>query len=1621
MPALTLSALPRWLRRGMLALAVLALFAAVLSPAASAQSRSIGTVVIANGWSSADSAVASALAALESDSRSDAVVLYASSDELTARAASFIRDRQPSSLILIGGTAALTTDVEDEVTELAGGATVRRIEGADRFETAANAVPSNATTFIVANGRSAADTGVAAALAATRSNAAVLLAEVDYLTYSTERIIIERQPLQVEFVGGTTVLSAALEDRVRELAPWVSIVPRHAGASRTDTAAAAAPSTSTTLVLANGWSPADMGIAAAYAAVTTGGAVLYSQTSSLTVPTEQRIEELRPRAIVLVGGSAALNPSLHARLRTLAPTAALHRISGSDRIDTSVRAAAGTLTAIGTDPPTAPTSLSATSGNLSLAVSWRAPTSAVGAAVSGYVVQYRACTATPATCTFRPAWGNWTAHAHSGTGTSTAIIGLANDTAYQVRVRARNIFGLGPWSQVASGTPMVQTGRPSVPASVRVEAANEQLKVTWAPSTPPSGAAVDGYDVEYRTCGAGPTCDNWTPHSHSGTATTTIITKLSNGVKHEVRVRSRSGAGQSAWSPTASATPAELPSFERAPDLTPGEREILVRWNEPGYSGSAITDYDVQYRPCTATDDDKADLTCQPDDEATWGRWRDRSHTGTAQMAKITGLVNGTAYEVQVRARNANGVGPWSTAGMATPVSVPARPGGLTVEAGNETLVVTWVAPADNGRDITGYDVQHCTGACAVASTDWTDAGHSGTVARHEIRSLTNGTAYKVRVRAVNSAGDGPWSSPPRSGTPRALPDAPDPPTLTAAERQITAEWTASADNGTTITGYHLRWRACTATPRDCSSTPRWTGWTTRTHTDLDNLEYTIPNRTNAAKHEVQVQARSSVGGGPYSAAASATPLVRPARPATPTLTTGNETLMVTWKAPADNGAVITSYDVAHCVSTADCRVDGDWTETSITGDPLPTTATISSLNNGTTYKVRVRAVNSVGDGPWSSSASGTPSLRPDAPARLSIDPGNGKFGLLWREPGGNGLPITQYIVAYRACTATDSDTAVKSCDTNPTWGNWVERTVGAASNSETIRGLTNGTAYEARVRARTANGVGPWSLSATTTPLAAPSTPTGLALQRGHTQITASWTPSAARGSTISGYIVEYRDCIAARKDCTSRPNWNDEWSPPQTVAAGTTSATIASLTNGTAYQVRVRADSDTGNSGWSQVASAIPAAVPAAPVIETPSPDHRQLRVAWQHPEDRGSTIERYEVEHRACTATDADTAVKTCATNPTWGSPKRHPETGPSLSRIITGLTNGVAYQVRARAQNEHGWGPWTATPAVGTPVGLPSAPTRPSVTTGDAELTVDWIVPRSNGSSITGYDVLYRACVATNDNTMVLTCASIPTWGDPEETRIPSGDSTSTTITGLANGTAYLVRIRATTGDRPSPWSEAAEGMPRGAPDAPTMTLASGNGRLIVTWPKPNARGSNITRLELRFCDDSDTATDCSDYADWTPRTIGSTSTSYTISGLTNGNSHLVEMRTLSQSHGDSDWTSQATATPGGPSGPSAPRLTPGNAQITVTWTAPAKNHSDISSYEVAYCNDTDEDCTAVGAGWATNTPETHTDLSDLSITLTSLTNGKTYRVRVRAQNDQGWGAWSSMPAARPTSA
>ena len=101
------------------------------------------------------------------------------------------------------------------------------------------------------------------------------------------------------------------------------------------------------------------------------------------------------------------------------------------------------------------------------------------------------------------------------------------------------------------------------------------------------------------------------------------------------------------------------------------------------------------------------------------------------------------------------------------PLPPPPAPGQVptpTIEERDGALTASWSAPASE-KPITHYHVDHK----AIGSTGkWLDQPTSVTATTHEIKGLTNGTPYVVRVRAVNSAGtEGPWSES-GSGTPAA-------------------------------------------------------------------------------------------------------------------------------------------------------------------------------------------------------------------------------------------------------------------------------------------------------------------------------------------------------------------------------------------------------------------------------------------------------------------------------------------------------------------------------------------------------------------------------------------------------------------------------------------------------------------------------------------------------------------------------------------------------------------------------------------------------------------------------------------------------------------------------------
>ena len=104
---------------------------------------------------------------------------------------------------------------------------------------------------------------------------------------------------------------------------------------------------------------------------------------------------------------------------------------------------------------------------------------------------------------------------------------------------------------------------------------------------------------------------------------------------------------------------------------------------------------------------------------------------------------------------------------------VPSVASGVSVSnlGVGESLRVTWVAPSSNGgATITGYKIE----VSANSGVSWSDAvaDTGSAVVSHTVSSLTDGTPYRFRVSAINSAGLGAPSVMSAAATPTGPPNA---------------------------------------------------------------------------------------------------------------------------------------------------------------------------------------------------------------------------------------------------------------------------------------------------------------------------------------------------------------------------------------------------------------------------------------------------------------------------------------------------------------------------------------------------------------------------------------------------------------------------------------------------------------------------------------------------------------------------------------------------------------------------------------------------------------------------------------------------------------------------------
>ena len=383
------------------------------------------------------------------------------------------------------------------------------------------------------------------------------------------------------------------------------------------------------------------------------------------------------------------------------------------------------------------------------------------------------------------------------------------------------------------------------------------------------------------------------------------------------------------------------PGAPTAVVATRGNTQLSVAFSAPAFNGGLdITTY--QYALSTDS----------------YATWTTRSTGTTASPLVITGLTNGTSYQVKLRAVNALGEGVASDASTAvTPATVPGTPTSPSISSGSGSISVSWVAPSDGGDPPLTYTVETQKNSEAYVNRGTQTSPYA-------LSGLDNGATYRARITANNTVGSSVTPAVTGDTVPSAVPGAPGFSSASSGSGTYTFNWTAPANNGAAITAYTVTLTTANQAAWGTSVTD-----TPANFTSGGNLTYTFSGLSNGSSYRAKVLATNVRGNGAETDSGAGGAQIPSTTPGAPTITSsssGDQSYTVNWSAPASDGGAAYTYTVQ--ITDAGQTV---WA-TEYTGQTA-TSYTFTGLSNGFSYRARVKAVNVRGPSGYVESTAQTP------------------------------------------------------------------------------------------------------------------------------------------------------------------------------------------------------------------------------------------------------------------------------------------------------------------------------------------------------------------------------------------------------------------------------------------------------------------------------------------------------------------------------------------------------------------------------------------------------------------------------------------------------------------------
>lgn len=223
----------------------------------------------------------------------------------------------PGEIVVVGGAGSVSDEVLRQLDQHTEGA-VRRVQGGDRFATAAavsaDTFAAGAGTVYVANGQTFPD-ALSGVPAAVRAEAPLLLVTSSSVPTATAQEIERLGAERAVVLGGAGTISAAVEERLRALAGSTS---RIQGADRYGTSAAVSARTfgsgAPVAYLSTGRTAADA-LAAGPVAALTGGPVLLVGANCVPPAVQSELARLGADRLVALGGDRAVGYGIEDRSR----------------------------------------------------------------------------------------------------------------------------------------------------------------------------------------------------------------------------------------------------------------------------------------------------------------------------------------------------------------------------------------------------------------------------------------------------------------------------------------------------------------------------------------------------------------------------------------------------------------------------------------------------------------------------------------------------------------------------------------------------------------------------------------------------------------------------------------------------------------------------------------------------------------------------------------------------------------------------------------------------------------------------------------------------------------------------------------------------------------------------------------------------------------------------------------------------------------------------------------------------------------------------------------------------------------------------------------------------------